>query len=106
MPVVIASGSTATDGSEQTLTTQTSNGTFVFVVDTSPMVNDDIMIFNIKTKVLSGSTSRIAYTVALSHIQSDPNKYSIPVPSNNEIVVTMQRLFGTDHTFDWALLAI
>lgn len=107
MPALVVSGTqTAVISTEHTLSTQTLNATYILVVDTSNMVNGDVLELKIKTKVLSSSTSRIAIEAKFSNIQSDPNKYSIPIPSNNEIVATLKQTAGTGRNFDWALLTI
>ena len=105
--VSIANGAqTAVISTEHTLDTQTAPGVYVLVVDTTNMVNGDVAILRIKTKCKSGSTSRLAYEAAFSHVQADKNKYSIPVPVSDEIICTLQQTAGTGRDFDWNLLVI
>ena len=101
---VAAEASTTTDGTEQTLSTQTTNGTYVFVIDTGAMVNDDVIEIRLKTKARSSSTSRISLFARFKHIQAQPDKFSEPLPITNELVVTLKRVGGTDRTYDWQLL--
>lgn len=102
-----ASGTqTATLDTEHTLTTKTDAGVYVLVVDTANLANDETLELKLKTKVKSGGTSRLAYSAIYKHIQGDPNKYSIPVPVDTEIIATLKQTGGTGRDFDWNLLVI
>lgn len=103
---VVASGSLVADGTEQTLATSTTGKTYVLVVDLNPMVNGDEIELRLKTKVLTGSTERLAYFAGYAHIQAAPNKYSVPVPANWSCKATLKQVAGSNHTYDWALLSI
>lgn len=105
----VASGTqTATIDTEHTLTTQTAAGVYVLVVDTNNMVNGDVVILRIKTKVLSGGTTRLAYPAYYAHAQSDKNKYSVPVPipASREIVATLEQTDGTGRAYPWEMLKL
>ena len=106
MPTLITDGSTTTDGTEQTLATDTANHTYVFVIDTNLMVNGDQIEIKIKTIVRSAGTERVAYVVQYANIQDDPQKYSMPVPANISLKVTLKRVAGTDHAYPCALLSL
>ena len=106
MPTLVTSGTTSTDGTEQTLATDTANLVYVFVIDTGAMVNGDVIEIRAKTKVLSGGTSRLAYIAVYANVQAQPQKYSVPIPANIELVVTLKRTAGTDRSYHWALLAV
>lgn len=97
---------TATIGTEHTLATSTTGKTYVLFVDTVNMVNGDELELRLKTKGRTGNSSQLAYIATYSHIQTAPNKYSIPVPANIELVATLKQLTGTGHTYIWALLSI
>lgn len=104
---VVDSGTqTATVDTEHTLDTDTTGKTYVLVVDTGAMVNGDTLELRLKTKVLSGGTSRVAYLGIFENVQGEPNKYSIPVPANIEIVATLKQTAGTGRDFPWALLSL
>lgn len=104
---VIASGTqTATVTTEHTLDTDTDGKTYVLVVDTSAMVLGDELELRLKTKVLSGGTSRLAYIASYAHIQAVPQKYSVPVPADIEIVATLKQTAGTSRDFPWSLLSL
>jgi len=104
---IVSSGTqAATVGTEHTLVTSTTGKTYVLVVDTNAMANGDVLELRIKTKVLSGSSSRLAYPANYTNVQAMPNKYSPPVPANIEIVCTLKQVAGTGRSFDWVLLSI
>lgn len=104
---VINSGTqSATLDTEHVLDNDTTGKTYVLVVDTGAMVSGDITILRIKTKVLSGGTLRLAYIATYAHAQGDPIKYSIPVPANIEIEVTLEQTDGTGRSYPWSLLAL
>lgn len=93
---------TAVVDTEHTLDTETTAGVYVLVIDTANMVNGDIVTLKIKTKYASGGTSRLAYSATYAHAQADPNKYSVPVPVDAEIVCTLEQ---TDGAADVAITA-
>lgn len=97
---------TAVINTEHTLATVTTAGTYVLVVDTNAMVAGDVLELRIKTKVRSGGTSRLAYSVIYAHTQADPQKYSVPVPANIEFVATLKQTAGTGRAFTWAVLSL
>jgi hypothetical protein len=97
---------TATLDTEHTLDTETAAGVYVLVVDTANLANGDIVILRIKTKYATGGTSRIAYAVTYANAQGEPNKYSIPVPVDTEIVCTLEQTDGTGRDFPWNLLKL
>ena len=106
--MTIASAGTATQtavvDTEHTLDTETVAGVYVLVVDTVNMVNGDVLELRIKTKYASGGTSRLAYSQTYAHVQSDPIKYSVPVPVDTEIICTLKQTAGTARDFPWNLL--
>lgn len=96
----------ATLDTEHTLDTETTAGVYVFVLDTNAMVAGDITIIRIKTKYASGGTSRLAYTATYANAQSEPIKYSIPIPVDTEIIVTLEQTDGTGRAYPWNLLTL
>jgi hypothetical protein len=103
----VASGTqSATVGTEHSLATSTTGKTYVFVVNAVNMVNGDELELRVKTKVLSGSTAQLAYLAAYAHVQTTPNKYSVPIPANRSCEVTLKQTAGTSRNFEWALLSI
>lgn len=97
---------TASIDTEHTLATITAAGVYILVVDTANMVNGDIVTFRLKTKCRSTDTSRLAFSVTYSHVQSEPNKYSVPVPSDVELIATLEQTDGTGRAFPWSVLNV
>ena len=93
----------ATTSEESVTTADTSNGTFVFQIDTAALTNGNTLRVNIYEKVLSGGTSRIIYSGAWKHAQANPIKASVPVCSDVEIVVKAL-CSDASLTFPWKLL--
>ena len=105
--VAAASGTqTAAIGTEHQLTSQTGAGVYVLVVDTNNMAAGDSLTLKIKTRAVGGEELRVAEgtTQTFANLQSEPNKYSIPVPSNNEIAAFLTQTAGTARAFPWSLL--
>ena len=104
---VVSSGTqTATLTTEHSLDVDTTGKTYVLVVDTAALVNGETLTLRIKTKCLSAGTQRLAYEAVYEHAQAVPMKYSIPVPANIEIEVTLRQDGGTGRAFPWALLSL
>lgn len=97
---------TAVLDTEHTLATISSAGIFALVVDMSNMVNGDRTVLRMKTKCRAGATSRLAYEAIFAHVQGDPNKYSIPVPSDTEVICTLEQTDGTGRSYEWNLLSL
>lgn len=107
MPTLEASGTqAATIGTEHTLTTLTTNKTFVLVGDTAAMVNGDELELRVKTKVLTGGVLRQAYLGTYRNFQASPVKLSVPLPSDIEFVATLKQTAGTGRSFPWKVLSI
>lgn len=103
---VVASGSKVMDGSEDSLTSQTTVAVYVLSLDLTPLANGDTVEVRIYTKTLSGSTKEVAYQATYSNVQGEPNKFSVPVPASQYIEATLKQTAGTNRTIDWALLSV
>lgn len=101
-----ASGTqTATVNAEHTLATKTDVGVYVLVVDLGNLVVGDELELRLKTKALSGGTSRLAYMASFGpQVPACLVTYSIPVPIDTEIVATLKQTAGTSRDFPWNLL--
>lgn len=108
MAVAEVTGGTqsATVSTEHTLATSTTGKTYVLFVDTVNLANGDVVELRLKTKGRSGNSSQLAYYAVYAHVQTSPNKYSVPVPANIEIVATLKQTAGTGRNFIWSLLSI
>lgn len=84
----------------------TAAGVYVLVLDTNAMLNGDTLVMRAYTKAKGASVSRIAYLGAISNIQTDPNKYSIPIPVDTEITFSITQTAGTARAFDWNILSL
>jgi hypothetical protein len=106
LAIVNSGTQSATLDTEHTLDNDTSGKTYVLVVDTGAMVDGDVTILRIKTKVLSGGTLRLAYSATYANAQTHPNVYSVPVPANVEIECSLEQTDGTGRSYPWALLSL
>jgi hypothetical protein len=84
----------------------TTNKTFVLVVDTSAMTNGDVLELRIYVKARSGSGELLAYSMTFAHAQSDPIKFSPPVPANIHFRATLCQPCGTARAYEWAILSL
>jgi hypothetical protein len=98
--------STCSLSKEIVLATDTTNKTYVLVVDTSAMATGDLLELRLYTKCLTGGAEALAYSVSYAHVQGDPIKYSPPVPADISIKATLCQPAGTARAFPWKLLSL
>lgn len=96
----------ATISTEHTLSTQAVAGTYVLMVDTTNMVNGDVLELRVKAKTLTGGSALQVVMGTYSNVQADPVKVSIPVPSVYSLTATLKQTAGTGRNFDWNLLLL
>ena len=101
-----ASGDKTATGSEDTLTTQTSAGVYILVVDTTNLASGDSVTLKLYTKNQSGDSSVLAYSSVFTGAQDEPQKVSPGLPIDTEIVCTLEQTAGTNRVFPWNLLFI
>lgn len=106
MPTSISDGSVTTDGTEQTLVTDTTNKVYVFAIDCGAMVDGDEIEIKIKTIVRASGTERNAFYANYVNAQGAPIKYSEPIPADISCKVTIKRLAGTDRAYPWKLMSV
>lgn len=96
---------TAVVGTEHALAQQANNvGIYVLMVDTAAMGGGDQVVVKLKTKRAAEETVRVAYRYVYDGAQVDePQKYSVPVPVDTEIVCTLTQTAGVSKTFPWKL---
>lgn len=100
----VGSGTNICDGSEQTLDTETAAKTYVLEIDTNDIANGETLIVRVKTRTLSGGSTRLAYSANYANIQGEPIKISVPVPSLYELIVTLE---GTNTlSIPWNLMTV
>ena len=99
-----ASGSITADGTEQTLTTQTTAASYQLLFDAGNMDAADRIILRIYTKYASGGTSNLAFEAVYYGEQNRPIIQSIPVPVDTEIKITLEQDNGTNRTYYYDLI--
>lgn len=103
--LAVASGTqAAVVSTEHTLTTQTVVGVYALRIDVAAMASGDTLVIKIKTKTLSGGTSRIEQEVTLTGAQSKGAWLSEPIPADVEVVCTITQSAGTARSYPWKLL--
>lgn len=86
---------TLTIGTESTLKTDTTNGTYVGEVDLSPMANGDVVEFRSKTITTSTGSLGQMWKGAWANVQINPHKATPPVASDQSFSVTLKQTGGT-----------
>jgi hypothetical protein len=108
MPTVVSSGTQTADGSEDYLfASNTTAGDYILVVDTTNLVNGE----TVTLKIYSGcnSTSLIlAYQATYVNAQTEPLKFSVPVPSDQAIRCSLtQSVYVSGYkAFPWKFLSL
>lgn len=96
----------ASIGTEHTLASPTTAGTYVLEVDTSNLVNGDLVELRVYNKV-DGTNYRQVWKGAYQHIQVDNNKASPPLAlAGAGAKFTLKQTAGTGRSFPWALNVI
>jgi hypothetical protein len=102
------SGSTTTDGTEQTLATITSAGNYQFRIDTDNLANSDAVEVRIKVEARSSeSTAKVLYKQTFAHDRGEAVIFDFPwvaIPASGQYVVTLKRVAGTDRAYPWSIL--
>lgn len=101
------SGSTVTtDGTEQTLYTGSTAGTYQLYVSLNNMAISDEIELRLKIKTLSTSTSRVLWFQPFRHAQGADAAIAVspPIAVVHEIAITITRTAGTDRSYEWSLV--
>lgn len=109
MPSVTASGTqAATVGTEHTLTTQTTSGVYVLVVNCQSLAAGDTVELRLKMKTASFSGSQTVYKAVYSGAQGSDDlvKISLPLPITHQLDATLKQTAGTGRSYDWELVAL
>lgn len=101
----VGNGTNVCDGSEQTISTKTVAKTYVLMADLNDMANGEELTIRIKTRPLTGGTTRTVYDPSYANVQtSSPIVISVPVPSLWELIVTFE---GTNTlSIPWVLMTV
>lgn len=102
-PILVSSSNTTTDGSEQTLSSGTTQGNLVLEVDTINMVDGDTIELRGYGKSNGSATEHEIYFATFSNTQSSPLKVSPPVYSVADYKFTIKRIAGTDRAYQWGV---
>lgn len=84
----------------------TTNKTYVLVVDSTNMAIGDILELRVFTKCLTGGTEQLAYAVTYQGAQTEMMKYSPPVPADISFRATLAQPAGTARAFPWKILSL
>jgi len=105
MPSEAAGGAqTTTIGTEHTLATLTTAGTYQLAADLSPMQVGDVVELRIKVKVRAASQSQQVFYASYADLQGqDVVALSPPVPAPFEFVATLKQVAGTSRSFEWSI---
>lgn len=101
-----ASGTqTATIGTEHTLITDVTNGTYYYQVDVNNMVLGDVLELRIYTICLSGGASSLTWQHTIGPgLPPETNIASPAQPSDQSYKATLKQTAGTGRAFPWKVL--
>jgi hypothetical protein len=103
---VDSSGSqTATISTEHSLATPTTNATYEYAVDTSNMVNGDLLELRCY-EMIDGSNYRQCWKGTYQHVQTNPGKKSPPLVVITQAKFTLKQTAGTGRVFPWSVRRI
>lgn len=107
MAVSEANGNTqaCSIGTEHTLDTITTAGTYQLGLDLSNLVAGDILEVRVYTKVRAGATSRVAFQAVYPGPRSadDMNAYTPPLMIHTEVKYTIKQTAGTGRNVVWSI---
>ena len=96
--------STTGSGTEDTLATLTGTKFYQLFLDLNDMVDGDVLTVKAKVKVLSGGTSRLAYSGTYTHTQGEKIVCTVPIASDQECIFTITQDSGTA-SIPWKVLS-
>lgn len=104
MTTIVTSGTqTATVTTKHQLYTTASAGVYELLVDTTNMVNGDVLELYIDVIYKSGGSSIQTHYATFAHVQSDPGKCSVPVVAPYGATFHLKQTVGTSRNFDWCI---
>lgn len=104
---VNASGTTTTDGTEQSLATPTTSNVYVFDIDTNAMLAGDVLEIRVKKTVLTGGTIRPAWRATVGPSpRAEGIVTSPPLACPFGCTITIKRVGGTDRAYPWSLMTL
>jgi hypothetical protein len=100
---VASSGTTATDGTLQTLATETTAGVYSVEFNLVNIANGDIIELTVQTKTLTGSSYGTVFHAVYGHAQAEVIKVSPPITVPFGIKVLMKLTDGTNRDIYWSV---
>lgn len=95
----------ATVSTEHTLgSEETADAYYQLLVDTSNMVNGDVLVLRAKLKVKSAGTARVVARATFRDAQEQPAALSIPIPNIHGLTFTLEQTGAAGRNFDWSIL--
>lgn len=91
----------ASIGTEHTLGTPSSPGTYLLVVDTTNMQNGDTLELRGKSAAKAGGSNIQFFCGQYANVQADPMKISVPIPAVDGCTFTLKQVAGSGRNFDW-----
>jgi hypothetical protein len=82
----------------------TTNATYVVLIDTSNIVNGDILELRLYTDMFSGGQELMVWKAAWQHAQIEPIKISPPIASDVAFKVGLMQTAGTGRVVPWKIL--
>lgn len=107
MITVASSGTqTATIGTRHLIYDSSVSAVFTFLADLSAMALGDQVELEIEIAYAPSGATKKTYSSGLyAHVQSEPGKLSVPVPSPYQIKFFLTQSAGTGRAFPWAIIA-
>lgn len=102
----LANGTVTTDGTLQTLSTQTAKTRYQIFVDTTNNANGDTIEISVTAKVLTGGSEVLVYYAALADVQTILGFVSPEINSLYSTTVTIKKTAGTNHAYAWNLMEV
>lgn len=109
MPTLVASGTLSTSASEQTLATIAAPGVYQLVVDTSALIDGEILIPRCRRRVLADGSERLAQIGGLSDalwMARRPIQQSEPIVAPHGCAWSLQQPLGSARSVPWAIWRI
>jgi len=102
--VIVTSGTQSAElTTKHQLYTTASSGVYALLVDTTGMVNGDVLELYIDVVYKSGGSSIQTHYAIFAHVQSDPGKVSVPVIAPYGATFYLKQNLGTGRSFDWCI---
>lgn len=106
MALVTSGSQTAVITTKHQLYTTSTDGVYALGVDTSAMVNGDVLELYAEADFESAGTNRQVLFATYAHVQADPGKVSIPVIAPFGVTFHLKQTAGTGRAFPWFVASV